>query len=258
VRVALVCPYSWTVPGGVQSHVRGLARELRRRGHSVEIVAPAEAPVEEGVTGVGRSVPIPDNGTLVRVALSPAAAVRTARVVRSGKHDVVHLHEPMIPAVCLTALATSAAPRVGTFHMYASSRRWYRPFAPLARHAIPRLAARIAVSEAALRHVARTCPGEYHVIPNGIDLDALGPPGERTGTRVLFVGRPDARKGLPVLLEAFKRLPREAELDLAGVAPADLARAGVPLPPEVARRVRAHGRVPDADRSRLLADADVL
>src|SRR3990172_7017860 len=193
MRIALVCPYSWTVPGGVQSHVRGLARELRTRGHDVAIIAPADGPVDDDVIGVGRSIPIPDNGTIVRVALAPAAVARTTRRIHSGSYDLVHLHEPMIPAVCLSALLTSTAPLVGTFHMFASSRRWYRPFAPLARRAIPRLAARIAVSQAALRHVARTCPGDYHIVPNGIDLAAFGPPGERTGSRVLFVGRPDAR-----------------------------------------------------------------
>src|SRR5579884_3995544 len=167
VRVALVCPYSWSVPGGVQSHVSGLARELRRRGHDVDVLAPADGPAA-GVVGLGRSVPIPDNGSVQRVALSPAAVARTTRVLRRGRYDVVHLHEPMLPAPCLTALALRPAPLVGTFHMTARSRRWYRVFGPLCRCALARLDVRIAVSEAARDYVAQSAPGAYAVVPNGI------------------------------------------------------------------------------------------
>ena len=260
MRIALVCPYSWSVPGGVQSHVAGLARALRERGDEIEIVAPADGPVAEpGFLPAGRSVPIPDNGSLVRVALSPAVVARTARLLAERGYDLVHLHEPMIPAVCLTALLTTRAPLVGTFHMYAASRRWYRPFAPLARRAVPRLDARIAVSEAALRHVARTCPGEYRVVPNGVDVEALAAGDEpRDGSRLLFIGRPEPRKGLTVLLAAFARLPGAPTLDLVGVDGAALAAVGAGLPAAARARVRAHGRVADAERARLLAAASVL
>jgi phosphatidylinositol alpha-mannosyltransferase len=259
MRVALVCPYSWNVPGGVQSHVAGLAGALQARGVAAEILAPADRRVSfPGFVPLGRSVPILDNGSIVRVALDPASSARIARLVRSGRYDIVHLHEPMIPAVCLTALLASTRPLVGTFHMYASSRRWYRPFAPLARAAIPRLDARIAVSEAALLHVTRTCPGEYRIIPNGIDVASFSAPGERAGGRILFIGRADPRKGLAVLLEAFSRLPGTTELELVGVSPRELSRAGRRLPPPAARRVSALGHVSDTERAALLARADVL
>lgn len=260
MRLALVCPYSWSVPGGVQAHIAGLAAALRARGHEVEILAPVDGPVPvPGFVRAGRSVPILDNGSIVRVALDPATVRRTARLVRSRGYDLVHVHEPMIPAVSLTALLAARAPLVGTFHMYARRPRWYRPFAPLARHAVPRLHARIAVSEAALRHVSRTCPGEYHVIPNGVDVASFDCSAEaRTGSRLLFIGRAEPRKGLPVLLEAFKRLGGSPTLDLAGVTPRELRRAGVALPPRTLERVRAHGRVSDNERLRLLAATDVL
>jgi phosphatidylinositol alpha-mannosyltransferase len=239
--------------------VAGLAAALRARGVAVEILAPADGPVPlADFVPLGRSVPIPDNGSIVRVALDPVSSSRTARLVRSGRYDLVHLHEPMIPAVCLTALLAAERPLVGTFHMYASSRRWYRPFAPLARAVIPRLDARIAVSQAALRHVARTCPGEYRIIPNGIDLTGFSAPGERDGTRILFIGRAEPRKGLPILLEAFTRLPATTTLDLVGVDRRELPRVGRRLPAAAAGRIRAHGRVSDAERAALLARADVL
>ena len=259
VRIAIVCPYSWTAAGGVQSHVRGLARELRRRGAEVDVVAPADGPVEDGVIAVGRTLTIPDNGSRVPVALSPAAVARTARLVRRGGHDVVHLHEPMIPAVSLTALLAAPGARVGTFHMYASGPRWYRPFGPLCRAALARLDARIAVSDAARRHVARTCPGAYEIIPNGVHPPAAPPaPREGDAPRIVFVGRGDRRKGLPVLLEAFGRLADGVRLDVVGVPARRGAALAAALPPGAARRVTFHGRVPDERRDTLLAGADVL
>ncbi|HZT16163.1 MAG TPA: glycosyltransferase family 4 protein [Gaiellaceae bacterium] len=247
MRVALVCPYSWSVPGGVQSHVSGLARELRRRGHDVDVLAPADGPAP-GVVGLGRSVPIPDNGSVQRVALSPAAAARTIRVLRRARYDVVHLHEPMLPAPCLTALALRPAPLVGTFHMAAEARRWYRVFGTLCRRALARLDVRIAVSEAARRYVAASCPGEYAVVPNGVARPRTA---ARAGApdappRILFVGRPEPRKGLPVLLEAFASVDGGARLDLVGPDG------------DFGERVTAHGRVDDARRAELLRGASVL
>jgi phosphatidylinositol alpha-mannosyltransferase len=231
--------------------VRGLARELRNRGIETEILAPADGPVDElGFTAAGRSLPIHDNGSVQRVALSPGAVARTARFVRDGRFDLVHLHEPMIPAVCLTALLASPVPLVGTFHMRAPSPRWYTVFGPVCRAALRRLAVRIAVSESARDHVARACPGPYEIVPNGVEVvhgDPPQPPAER---RIVFVGRPERRKGLPVLLEALRRLPL-ARLDLIGPEERDLPRH----PDD---RVAAHGRVSDGEKARLLRSAAVL
>lgn len=251
LRAALVCPYSWSHPGGVQAHVAGLARALRARGLEVEIVAPADGPVDvPGFVPVGRSVPIPDNRSVQRVALSPGAIARCVRIARSARYDLIHLHEPMIPWTCFSILVTARAPLVGTFHMYADSPRWYTVFGPLARRALARLAARIAVSEAARRHVERVCPGRYVVIPNGVDVPPRRTPAEKgSRARIVFVGRPERRKGLPVLLEAFSRLSGEPELELVGVDPSD-----VPALP----RVTALGRVTEEEKLRRLAAADLL
>jgi phosphatidylinositol alpha-mannosyltransferase len=247
VRVALVCPYSWTVPGGVQNHVAGLRRELIRRGHRADVLAPSDGPAPPWLLPLGRSVPIPDNGSVQRVALSPTAVARTGRLLRRGGYDVVHVHEPLLPAPCLTALALRPAPLVGTFHMTARSPRWYRAFGPLCRRALARLDVRVAVSEEARRYVAASCPGDYAVVPNGVPV--AGAPRARTEAsppRILFVGRPEPRKGLPVLLEAFAELRGRAELHLVGPDG------------ELGARVRAHGRVDDARRDALLASAAVL
>jgi phosphatidylinositol alpha-mannosyltransferase len=142
--------------------------------------------------------------------------------------------------------------------MYAPSRRWYRPFAPLARRAIPRLDARIAVSRAAVAHVERTVPGDYRIVPNGIDVASFAAEGDRNGSRLLFLGRPEPRKGLHVLLEAFRLLPSHVTLDLVGVTPEAFRHASGGLPAEAASRITAHGRVSDERRSALLAASDVL
>lgn len=248
LRVALVCPYSWSVPGGVQTQVAGLAQELRRRGADVDVLAPADGPVDlPGFAPLGRSLRFSWQGTVTRVTLSPAAVVRTARRVRGG-YDVVHVHEPMLPAAGLTAVVASRAPVVATFHMTAENALWYRLFGPVVRAAARRIAVRLAVSDEAAAFVRRVLPGEYRIVPNAIDATALPPRANGSGRRILFVGRPDERKGLPVLLRAVARLP-DVELDLVGVEPGEVAAGG---------RVRAHGRVRDHERARLLAGADVL
>ncbi len=245
MRVALVCPYSWSVPGGVQTHVGGLAAALRGHGVEAEVLAPADGRVD-GVLPLGRTVPIPSNGSIQRVALSPAAIRRTAEAVRRGDYDLVHLHEPMLPAVGLAAIAAARAPLVGTFHMFRRELLWYRVFRPVVRRAAARLARRIAVSAAARDYVACTLAGDYAVIPNGIDYDALARlDGHRSGGRILFVGRPEPRKGLTVLLEAFRRLG-DGELVLVGPTG------------DFGPRVRAFGRVTDAQLRGQLAAADVL
>jgi phosphatidyl-myo-inositol alpha-mannosyltransferase len=244
VRVALVCPYSWTVPGGVQTHVAGLADALRARGIEAEVLAPADGPVE-GIHALGSTVGFSWEGTVTRVALSPATALRTARLVRSRRFDVVHVHEPMLPAVGMTAVWAARAPVVGTFHMVGRRPFWYRVWRPVVAPTAHRLAARVAVSAAARDFVAQVLPGPYDLIPNAIDSSGYQV-GERGGRRIAFVGRPDPRKGLPVLLEALERLPEDVTLDVVG-SNGDLGP-----------RVRTHGQASDDERRGVLARADVL
>jgi phosphatidylinositol alpha-mannosyltransferase len=259
LRVAMVCPYAWDSPGGVRTHVIGLANELRARGIEVDILAPADGELDEDVIALGPTVGLRSNGSIARVAVGPAAAARTLRRLREGDYDLVHLHEPLCPAVCLAPLLKSQVPVVGTFHMYGPDHKGYRVAGPFARIAAERLTARIAVSEPARSCAALFCGGDYTVIPNGIDppVPPADPP-VRDGSRVLFVGRAELRKGLPVLLEAFAGLPGSPTLDLVGVEREELERQPVAIPAEVAERIRAHGRVSEEDRQHLLARADVL
>ena len=234
MRVGLVCPYSWSVPGGVQSHVAGLAKALRALGVEAEVLAPADGPAD-GVVALGRSVPIPSNGSVQRVALSPAAVARTARAVRSRGYDALHVHEPMLPAAGLTAVAAARVPVVATFHMYRQALLWYAVFTPVVRAAARRIDAFLAVSAAAAEYARRGTGREPEIVPNGIDVDAFASlPAEREGRRILFVGRDEPRKGLRVLREAAAGL----DAQLVEVGPS--------------------GYVPDEELRRELARADVL
>ena len=257
--LAIVCPFSWTVPGGVQTHVAGLARHMRRQGWDVDVLAPADHHVEDpGFRSLGRTIAFRDNGSITRVALGPAAAARTIRIIRERGYDLVHLHEPMTPATCLTALVTARVPIVGTFHTAAPSRRWYRLFGPLLRQAAPRLHARIAVSEPAHRFVSSAFPGGYSIIPNAIETATYAPNGYVRGDRLVFLGRPDPRKGLNVLLDALALLDPVPDVDLIGVRPRDLGRRVWRRPRRVTRSLHAHGRVTAAERRRLLGEGAVL
>lgn len=260
MRVALVCPYSWDRPGGVQSHIRSLARVLRARGHDVLIVAPRSGRTadEPGVAIVGRAVAIPANGSVATLAFGPRAAARIKTVLSSFAPDVIHLHEPLIPSLSLLALWETNIPAVGTFHAAAEHSAGYRIARPVLARAAARLTVRTAVSDAARALVGRYLPGEYQLTPNGVDVagfsDAspadLGP-----GRKVLFLGRIERRKGLEVLIQAMTRLrDLDAELIVAGAGPREKEERA--LAARVMVPARWLGRVTDAEKAALFARAD--
>lgn len=222
MRVALVCPYSVTYPGGVGAQVLGLAAALRRGGHVADVIAPCDGEPPPGVLTTGRSLRIPVNGSIAPMSPTPSSARRTTSLLRVGNYDVIHLHEPLAPSITIPALLSTAAPLVGTFHA-AGHRTPYRWSAPVLRPLSRRLRARVAVSESARSLAAQHLGGTYEIIPNGIDLRTFAPrqaarPSSGPPT-VLFLGRHEDRKGLSVLLEAFTALPVDARLLVAGTGP---------------------------------------
>ena len=256
LRVALVCPYAWDVPGGVSTHVRGLAAALRERGLHVDVFAPLEA--KAGAVDIevsGRTTRLRSNGSVARVGLGRRSAWRLLRVLRQRRYDVVHLHEPLVPSLCLASLLFARAPLVGAFHMYGPTFVPYRALGPLLRPALGRLKARIAVSEPARACVARFAPAEYTVIPNGVEAPACAPKTD-TEPRILFIGRDEPRKGLPILLGALSRLPSGVHADLIGVDRGTLERHGVPS--ELAEHLTLHGIVSEPVRAELVAQAQVI
>jgi phosphatidyl-myo-inositol alpha-mannosyltransferase len=278
MRIALVSPYSWSFPGGVTRHIDALARELFAAGHEVRVLSPVDPddlltralhrrrpapdPLPDYVVPLGRTFALPMNGAVSRLSLSPDGIARMRGELRTGGYDVVHVHEPIAAAVSWDACCVEGTPVVGTFHVY-SSKRLPNAFASAmgARRVFNKLHARIAVSEAARWTGERYFGGRYEVIPNGVDLGAAptSPKPEGGPLRVLFVGREEERKGLPVLLSAFAGLRQHipATLDVVGAGSDGVE----PLLANVEGGVEgvvAHGRVSDAELWERLHGADVL
>ncbi len=217
MRIAMVSPYSVSVPGGAQAQVLGLARELRRVGHEVRVLAPCDGPPPEPfVTPLGNSLPTAANGSVAPLAPDPSAALRTIRALNDEAFDVIHLHEPIVPGPTVTALLLKLAPTVGTFHAAGDSTS-YRVLNKTARWAAEHLNVRVAVSESAKELAHRYLDGEYTVLFNGIEVQRYERPSvvrEKTPT-IFFCGRYEPRKGLEVLLQAMAHMPADVKLWIA-------------------------------------------
>lgn len=276
MRVGLVCPYSFAVPGGVQNHVLELAAALRGLGHDVSVLGPGDAgdggqagsaPLPAYVTTVGRAIPVPYNGSVARVSFGPLVAAQVRRWVERGRFDVIHIHEPATPSVSVLALWAARCPVVATFHTAQERPRALETSAAtFLRSGLDKIAAHIAVSAEAETTLRRYRDVETRVIPNGVDTARFARAAAETprtllddGPHLAFVGRTDEpRKGLPVLLRALPRLlERHPDLrlhvvgsdGLEGVLRRAVARHGDSLV--------VHGRVDDDAKAAVLAAADL-
>jgi phosphatidylinositol alpha-mannosyltransferase len=266
MKVGLVCPYTWDVPGGVQAHVHDLAIALIAMGHEVSVITPADddASLPPYIVSTGRAVPVPYNGAVARMAFGPLSARRVRRWLRDGNFDVVHVHEPTTPSLSLLATWSFDGPLVATFHTSVQRARTLAAAYPILQTALEKISARIAVSVAARRTLVEHLGGDAVLIPNGVSMAAFadvepfpGWPGE--GGALGFLGRfEEARKGLPVLLEAFTQLARtRPALRLLIAGPGDPGEVWRELPPELVSRVELLGQVSDADKARMLRSVDV-
>jgi phosphatidylinositol alpha-mannosyltransferase len=252
----MTSPYSLSRPGGVQGQVLGLARELRKLGVDVRVVGPCDGPPPEpGIVSVGPSVEWNSNGSVAPISPGRATARRTAEVMRSIEPDVVHLHEPAVPGPCLSALIGFNGPMVGTFH--ASGELLHMWTRPALKSSMARLSARVVVSESALETArANWYDADYVVLWNGIEVDR-GAEAEPTPTdrpAAFFIGRHEPRKGLAVLLDAWRTLDRDAVLWVGGTgAQTDELRAETKT-----KSVEWLGAITDAERDSRLRGATVL
>jgi phosphatidyl-myo-inositol alpha-mannosyltransferase len=248
VRIALVCPYDWAAPGGVQVHVRDLAEHLRGRGDEVLVLAPSSRPIDDAsVVVCGVPIGIPYNGSTAPIDPRPWRIGEIRRALRRFAPDVVHVHEPLVPNTSMWAVLSSPAPVVATFHSGADRSRLFDAAAPVLRLVARRIAARVAVSERAAAVVRARIPGPLRIVPNGIDVrtfaDAV-PAELGAGRKVLFVGRLDPRKGFPVAVDAFATLARShADLRLVVAGAGAQASALDRLPVDVRDRVTMLGAV---------------
>ncbi len=267
MRVGLVCPYTWDVPGGVQAHVRDLAAALLALGHEVSVLAPVDDPddpaLEPWVVPAGRAVPVPYNGSVARLCFGPLSLARTRRWLRQGHFDVLHLHEPTVPSVSMLAMWTARGALVATFHTSTPRSRALQVFGTVLQPGMEKLTGRIAVSAAARRVIMEHLGGDAVLVPNGVDVGAFrgaAPlPGRDPSDTVVFLGRVDEpRKGLAVLLEALPELVRQvpgARLLVAGPGDGEELRSHVPA--GLAERVELLGRVAEADKAATYASGAV-
>jgi phosphatidyl-myo-inositol alpha-mannosyltransferase len=220
MKVGIVVPYSWSFWGAVVEHAELQAEALQRLGVETRTIIghdPAgqftsalhprhgrhgRPPPE--VLPVGRSVIVPANGTLPNIVLSPSCVRRIARILERERFDVLHVHEPMTPAICVAVLALARTPVVGTFHA-SGGLGWMRFGAPVWGFLADRIDHRIAVSEQARESQRRWLPGEYEIVPNGVLIPPEADAGGRDH-RIVFAGRQEPRKGLQVLLRAWPEI----------------------------------------------------
>ena len=237
MKIGLVSPYDYSFPSGVVNHIAYLAHHFVQWGHEVKIIAPClrggTRYFEEEVTSVGRPIPVPFAGSVARVPLSPWLPAQIGEILAKEKFDILHLHEPFAPMLSVSALLKSNCVNVGTFHACHSRAQSYW----LARHAFRRwlgmLHGKIAVSKPALDFVSRHLPGDYRIIPNGIDTEHFSPDGPQHKEfadgkpNVLFVGRLEKRKGLDYLLNACAKAKRHSpNFRLVVVGPGTRLRPG--------------------------------
>ncbi|WP_371679415.1 glycosyltransferase family 4 protein [Streptomyces sp. NBC_01276] len=264
MKIGIVCPYSWDVPGGVQFHIRDLAEHLIRLGHEVSVLAPAddETPLPPYVVSAGRAVPVPYNGSVARLNFGFLSAARVRRWLHDGVFDVIHIHEPASPSLGLLSCWAAQGPIVATFHTSNPRSRAMIAAYPILQPALEKISARIAVSEYARRTLVEHLGGDAVVIPNGVDVDFFAkadPNPDWSGRTLGFIGRIDEpRKGLPVLMAAFPAIVEQCpDVRLLVAGRGDEEEAVASLPAELRSRVEFLGMVSDEDKARLLRSVDV-
>jgi phosphatidylinositol alpha-mannosyltransferase len=265
MRIGMVCPYSFDVPGGVQSHVLQLAEVMRARGQDVSVLAPSSShvPLPDYVVSGGKAVPIPYNGSVARLRFGPATHRKVKRWLAEGEFDVLHLHEPNAPSLSMLALMVAEGPIVATFHTSTTKSFTLSVFQSILRPWHEKIVGRIAVSDLARRWQIEALGSDAVEIPNGVDVGSFanapvleGYP--RPGKTVLFLGRFDERrKGMDVLLRALPGLVQhfpDVEVLIVGRGDDDELReeAG-----SLGGNLRFLGQVDDEEKAAALRSADV-
>jgi phosphatidylinositol alpha-mannosyltransferase len=271
VRIGIVCPYSFDVPGGVQNHVMDLAEALIGLGHEVSVLAPADedSTLPPYVVAAGRSVPFPYNGSVARITFGPVSTARVRRWLSRGAFDVLHVHEPFVLSLSLLAVLSARGPVVATFHTAMTRSRALAAAQGILQLVLERITARIAVSALARKVQVEHLDGGAVEIPNGVAVAKFagaeplpgwpGPCGVGEGGTLGFLGRfTEPRKGFGVLRDAFVALAPERpglRLLVAGPGEADDLYEG--FPPELRGRITFLGMVPEAEKARMLSSVDL-
>jgi phosphatidylinositol alpha-mannosyltransferase len=266
MKIGIVCPYSWDIPGGVSAHVADLAEALIRMGHEVSVLAPAEFDelLPDYVVSTGKPRAVKYNGSVARLSFGPIAARKVSKWIEDGEFDVLHVHEPLAPSLSVLACWAAKGPIVATWHSSMDKSRMMLTLSKLAQTAMEKVSARIAVSEAARTTLIKHVGGDAVVIPNGVDISTFtnakpmfGWPGANQS--IVFLGRGDEpRKGLSVLVEAYPEIRRQhpnVRLLIAGPGePADTLKK---LSREDRASVTVLGMVAPQDKASVLASGTI-
>lgn len=266
LRIGIVCPYTWDVPGGVQFHIRDLQRALTEEGHHVSVLAPADSDEDlpDYVTSTGKPLAVRYNGSVARLSLGMRSTKRVREWIRNGGFDVMHVHEPMAPGISWMAVWSAQGPIVATWHSSIPKSRALNAGFSIAQTIMEKVRGRIAVSELARRTLVDHLGGDAVLIPNGVECgnfaDASPLPGWPVeGKALFFLGRAEEpRKGLPILLRALPAIVAEnpgIQVLLAG--PADEQSIKKQLPADIADRLHFLGLVSEEDKVRAFHSADI-
>lgn len=267
MRIGLVSPYPWDVPGGVVAHIRDLAETLIEFGHDVSVMSPVdddEAPIPEYVVRAGRTVPVPYNGSVSRLVFGPLSATRMHKWLRDGDFDVLHLHSPETFSLSLLALMSARGPIVATFHSANPRSRMLSMLQAPLQAQLEKIQGRIAVSPAARKTIVEHLGGDAVIVPNGVRISRFTetpplPGWPESNGGVGFLGRLDEpRKGLQTLLTAFPEIAERhpgARLLVAG--PGDPAVIES-VPEQLRPQVELTGLLSEEDKARALSSVDVF
>jgi phosphatidylinositol alpha-mannosyltransferase len=267
MKIGIVTPYAYPMPGGVNDHVGSLYRVLRARGHDVRIITSShglQKASEGDIIRVGKGFSVPFNGSMGTITLSPTYLAQMRAILERERFDVLHYHEPFVPFLSLVTLTLSTSVNVGTFHAFGGLSISYEFGKRMLGHYAGKLHGRIAVSPAARHFISRYFPGEYKIVPNGVEPGryqrAVPIARYRDGVpNILFVGRMEPRKGLIHLLRAFRKLQRDgvrARLLLVGTGPGEREARRYVLTRQL-DYVEFLGRVSEAQKAQLFKTADI-
>ena len=221
MKIALVSPYDFVYPSGVNVHVSSLERRFTKMGHDVRVIAPSSGNVSgfgSKFIRIGTPIPIPVGGTICRVTISLRLGPTIKSVLSQENFDIIHLHEPFMPMLCSAVLRFSNTANVATFHAFGGKPgyKFGRPISTIMlRRRLRKLDGKIAVSKAAMEFASKHVPGYYNIIPNGIDLELFSPDVSPISEfcdgklNILFVGRLEKQKGVNYLIKAYRRVRQE-------------------------------------------------
>lgn len=263
MRIGIVCPYAWDVPGGVQAHIRDQAETLIEMGHDVSVITPVEDPdaLPPYAIDGGRPRPVPYNGSVARLTFGVKATARVRRWIREGDFDVLHVHEPLAPSLGVLACWAARGPIVATVHSSIERSRVLITGYYLAQTALEKISALVAVSEYARRTIVDHLGGDAVLIPNGVRVDHYEdaqPLRAWAGPAIGFLGRMDEpRKGLPILLEAFAGIrARVPDATLVLIGPGDPDDVLADVPDDVRAGIVPLGRLSEREKAQALASLD--